>query len=143
MLNGEFKKEFFDFCHREVKKAVKRSKEKHNFDEYKSINSCILNVRVKEDSAEEVGDFIQGETDVNIDPQLNFSDTIENDDVAKFMGLLSDVEQEVVSLRLRYQLPVVTINARLKSKRIGATSRVFKRAIGKLQKNLNVDRKGE
>lgn len=143
MLFNEYKNLFFEFCDKTIRKEIHRSRTRYNYAEEKCIALCTLNVRAEDDSDEEVVDLLEGEIDVNIDPLLPFVETIDNDEVAKFLKLLSVKEQDVVSLRLRYLVPIKSVNCYLRSNRKQATTRVFKRAINKLKKNLNVDEKGE
>ena len=73
---------------------------------------------------------------------MPLEETVEDDNIAKNMKLLSDREKKVVSLRLEEGLSIKEINIVLGTKRINTPVEIFSRAMKKLKDGVN-DEKGE
>ena len=111
MLCREYKKLFFEFCDFEIRKEMYRTRNRDNYINGKWRSICTLNKRADEDSDEEEIDLLIGEVDIDIEGILPLIDSINDEVIYKsFKKLLSEKEQKVVSLRLKYKVPMKTIS---------------------------------
>ena len=143
MLNEEYKRMFFEYVDSEINKELYRTRKRDNYINSKWKSLCTLDKMAEEDSDESVVDLLVGEIDINIEPFLPLIENIADEQIVRhFRKLLSEKEQKVVSLRLRYQVPMKKINEKLNTNRKQTATRIFNTAIEKL-KNENDKRKGE
>ena len=143
MLCREYKKLFFEFCDFEIRKEMYRTRNRDNYINGKWRSICTLNKRADEDSDEEEIDLLIGEVDIDIEGILPLIDSINDEVIYKsFKKLLSEKEQKVVSLRLKYKVPMKTINRLIGTKRRQTSTRIFNTALGKI-KNDYENKKGE
>ena len=143
MLYREYKKTLFEYFDSEINKELYRTRNRDNYINGKWKRLCTLDNRAEEDSAECVVDLIVGEVDISIEPRLSLIEKISDERIVKaYKKLLSETEQEVVSLRIECRLPMKLINEKLNTTRKQTSTRIFKTAIGKIRDDVD-EKKGE
>ena len=143
MLYREYKKTLFEYFDSEINKELYRTRNRDNYINGKWKRLCTLDNRAEEDSAECVVDLIVGEVDICIEPRLSLIEKISDERIVKaYKKLLSETEQEVVSLRIECRLPMKLINEKLNTTRKQTSTRIFKTAIGKIRDDVD-EKKGE
>lgn len=143
MLYQKYKKLFFEFCDSEINKELYRTRKRDNYINGKWRNLCTLDQKAEEDSTECVVDLLVGEIDINIEPLLPLIENITDERIVRtFKKLLSEKEQKVVSLRLKYKVPLKAINNVINTEKKDGSWRVYDRAISKLKNEVDKS-KGE
>ena len=85
----------------------------------------------------EIGDY-----DVRLEDFLPLEETVEDDNIAKNMKLLSNREKKVVSLHLEEGMTLKEINIYINASRVNTASEVFRRSIKKIKDGIE-NKKGE
>ena len=142
MLFRDFKKAYVNFCEEEVYREIALAKRRYLRKEHALKSQCTLNTKVASGIDADKVDLEIGDYDVRLEDFLPLEETVEDDNIAKNMKLLSDVEKKVVSLRLEEGMSVKEINIVLGTKRGPTSCEIYRRAIKKIKGNLN-DKKGE
>jgi len=143
MLYREYKKTLFEYFDSEINKELYRTRNRDNYINGKWKRLCTLDKRANENSEETVVDLIIGEVDICIEPRLPLSEKISDERIAKaYKKLLSEKEQEVVSLRIECRLPMKLINEKLNTTRKQTSTRIFGTAIGKIRNDVD-EKRGE
>lgn len=137
MLFNEYKKSYIEFCNEEIMKEIALAKRRYLRVERRAVNQCTLNAT--DEYGNEYVDILEDGKDITEDNDLKFVDKIENPKLVKSMKLLSDREQEVVSLRIDKDMPVKEINIVLGTKREKTASDVYVRSFKKLRKEMEND----
>ena len=142
MLFKDYIKAYVDFCEEEILREIALAKRRYQRKEKKHKWECTLNERVASGIDLEKIDLTMGDYDVRLEAFLPLEETVEDDDIAKYMKLLSDRERKVVSLRLDEDLSVKQVNIYFGFERPSTSSDIYQRAIKKIRNNLK-DEKGE
>ena len=142
MLFKDYVKAYVDFCEEEILREIALAKRRYQRKEKKHKWECTLNERVASGIDVEKIDLTIGDYDVKLEAFLPLEETVEDDDIAKYMKLLSNRERKVVSLRLDEDKSVKQINIYFGFTRNGTSSEIYQRAIKKIRNNLK-DEKGE
>ncbi|MBQ9315068.1 MAG: hypothetical protein IJ220_08800 [Clostridia bacterium] len=138
MLYREYKKLFFEYCDSEITKELYRTRKRDNYINGKWRSLCTLDQRAEEDSTENVVDLLVGEVDINIEPLLPLIENVTDERIVRlFKKLLSEKEQKVVSLRLKYKVPMKIINELINTTRKQTSTRIFNTAIEKLKNEVD------
>ena len=87
--------------------------------------------------------MLVGKKDIFLEEFLPLEETVDNEDVAKNMKLLSKKERKVVSLRLEEDMSVKEINIYLGTNRRNTSIEIYSRAIKKIKNNVDEEKKGE
>ena len=138
MLYREYKRLFMEYCDSEINKELYRTRNRDNYINGKWRSLCTLDQMAEEDSSERVVDLLVGEVDINIEPLLPLIENIADERIVRpFKKLLSEKEQKVVSLRLKYKVPMKLINELINTTRKQTSTRIFNTAIGKLKNEVD------
>lgn len=138
MLYKEYKRLFFEYCDSEITKELYRTRNRDNYINGKWKSLCILDKKISEESSERVVDLIVGDVDINIEPLLPLIENITDERIVRpFKKLLSEKEQKVVSLRLKYKVPMKIINELINTTRKQTSTRIFNTAIEKLKNEVD------
>ena len=138
MLYREYKRLFIEYCDSEINKELYRTRKRDNYINGKWRSLCTLDQMADEDSSERVVDLLIGEVDINIEPLLPLIENIADERIVRpFKKLLSEKEQKVVSLRLKYKVPMKLINELINTTRKQTSTRIFNTAIGKLKNEVD------
>lgn len=137
MLFNDYKKSYIEFCDEEILREILRAKRRYLRAERRAVNQCVLNAT--DEYGNEYVDVLEDGKDITEDNDLKFVDKIENEKLFKSVKLLSDREQEVVSLRIDKDMPVKEINIVLGTKREKTASDVYVRSLKKLRKEMEND----
>lgn len=137
MLFNDYKKSYIEFCDEEILREILLAKRRYLRVERRAVNQCVLNAT--DEYGNEYVDVLENGKDITEDNDLKFVDKIENEKLFKSVKLLSDREQEVVSLRIDKDMPVKEINIVLGTKREKTASDVYVRSLKKLRKEMEND----
>lgn len=135
MLFRDFKKAYVNYCEEEVYREIALAKRRYLRKEHALKSQCILNEPYIRGSEIEKIDMIPGDEDVILEDFLPLEETVEDNNIAKNMKLLSDREKKVVSLRLEEGMSVKEINIVLNTKRGPTSCEIYRRAINKIKEN--------
>lgn len=139
MLFRDFKKAYVNFCEEEVCREIALAKRRYLRKENALKSQCILNEPYIRGSEIEKIDMIPGDEDVILEDFLPLEETVEDDNIAKNMKLLSDREKKVVSLYFEEGLYLKEISIHINASRINTASEVYRRSI----KKMKDEKKGE
>ena len=142
MLFNDYKKTYVKFCEEEVYREIVLATRRYLRQEQVLKSQCTLNDRVASGLDAEKIDLEIGDYDVCLEDFLPLEDTVEDENIAKNLKLLSDREKKVVSLRLEKGLTLKEINIYINANRINTASEVFRRSIRKIKDGLE-DKKEE
>ena len=104
---------------------------------------CTLNEKADAGVEGDKQDMLVGKKDIFLEEFLPLEETVDNEDVAKNLKLLSEKERKVVSLRLEEDMSVKEINIYLGTNRRNTSIEIYSRAINKIKNNIDEDKKGE
>ena len=142
MLFRDFKKAYVNYCEEEILREIALAKRRYLRKEHALKSQCTLNTKVASGIDADKVDLEIGDYDVRLEDFLPLEETVEDDNIAKNMKLLSNREKKVVSLRLEEGLSIKEINIVLGTKRINTPVEIFSRAMKKLKDGVK-DEKGE
>ncbi len=142
MLFKDYKKSYVEFCEEEIAREIVLAKRRYLRKEKALRMQCTLNEYNALGVDVDKLDMLVGDEDIILEGLLPLEETIEDENIAKSMKLLSDKEKKVVSLRLEAGMTVKEINIVLNTNRPSTSSDVYQRAIKKIRKNIE-ESKGE
>ena len=143
MLFKEYMKNYVEFCDEEIAREIVLAKRRYLRKEKKLRFQCTLNEKADEGVEGDKQDVIIGRQDIFLEEFLPLEETVENENIAKNMKLLSDKEKKVVSLRLEEDMSVKEINIYLGTNRRNTSIEIYSRAIKKIKNNIGEKEKGE
>ena len=142
MLFKEYMKNYVEFCDEEIAREIVLAKRRYLRKERALRLQCTLNEHNALGIDVNKLDMLVGDEDVILEDFLPLEETVEDENIAKNMKLLSDKEKKVVSLRLEEGMTVKEINIVLNTNRPSTSSDIYQRAIKKIRKNIE-ESKGE
>ena len=143
MLFKEYMKNYVEFCDEEIVREIVLAKRRYLRKEKKLKFQCTLNEKADADVEGDKQDMLVGKKDIFLEEFLPLEETVDNEDVAKNMKLLSKKERKVVSLRLEEDMSVKEINIYLGTNRRNTSIEIYSRAIKKIKNNVDEEKKGE
>jgi len=143
MLFRDYKEAYVKFCEEEIIREITLIKRRHLRKESELKSQCILNEPCFRGSDIEKIDMIVGTEDIILEDFLPLEETVEDDNIAKNMKLLSDREKKVVSLRLEENMPIKEINIVFGYKRLQTPTNIFRGAMKKLKNNENKEKENK
>ena len=142
MLFRDFKKAYVNFCEEEVCREIALAKRRYLRKEHALKSQCTLNTKVASGIDADKVDLEIGDYDVRLEDFLPLEETVEDDNIAKNMKLLSNREKKVVSLHLEEGMTLKEINIYINASRVNTASEVFRRSIKKIKDGIE-NKKGE
>ena len=98
MLFKEYMKNYVEFCDEEIAREIVLAKRRYLRKEKKLKFQCTLNEKADADVEGDKQDMLVGKQDIFLEEFLPLEDTVDNENVAKNMKLLSKKERKVVIL---------------------------------------------
>lgn len=143
MLFKEYMKNYVEFCDEEIAREIVLAKRRYLRKEKMLKFQCTLNEKADAGVEGDKQDMLVGKKDIFLEEFLPLEETVDNEDVAKNMKLLSKKERKVVSLRLEEDMSVKEINIYLGTNRRNTSIEIYSRAIKKIKNNVDEEKKGE
>ena len=133
MLFRDFKKAYVNFCEEEVYREIALAKRRYLRKEHALKSQCTLNTKVASGIDADKVDLEIGDIDVRLEDFLPLEETVEDDNIAKNMKLLSEREKKVVSLHLEEGMTLKEINIVFGFSRRNTSIEIFSRAMKKIK----------
>lgn len=140
MLFRDYKEAYVKFCEEEIIREIALARRRYLRKEHALKMQCILYESLSRGEVDYKLNSLMGNKDIVLEDFLPLEETVDNDDIAKSMKQLSNRERKVVSLRLDENMTIKEINIEIGSNRPSTSSDIYRRAIRKMQEDVNNER---